>query len=206
MIILKKFNNKGFVLVETVVVSAFVLMIFVLIFRNGVPMMEEYKKLENYDDVDSLYAANLVKDIFKMNIYNTNEDIAEEVEDFYLLYDKMFKADAPDYVDLTDCSMWPDLNLCETVKLRTNITKHDKIFLTHSNPERIKKANVLPNDRRFNAYIDYLSNSYNEDLVTEPLMIIVTRTLEYNNPYLDDKEKEKFEDYKTVKYGSIEFQ
>jgi len=47
VIILKKFKNKGFVLVETVVVSAFVLLIFVLVFRNGVPMMEEYKKLEN---------------------------------------------------------------------------------------------------------------------------------------------------------------
>lgn len=200
MIILKKFNNKGFVLVETVVVSAFVLMIFVLIFRNGVPMMEEYKKLENYDDVDSLYAANLVKDVIKKD------------ENYSSFLDQI-QAGSINYVDLTDCKKWSDLNLCETVKLRTNITKVDKIFLTHSDPSRIK-GKVLQEDRRFNGYIDYLNNSYNEELVTDPYMIIITRTLEYNNPYLDEaldengnkQEVENFENDKTVKYGSIGFQ
>ena len=203
MIILKKFNNKGFVLVETVVVSAFVLMIFVLVFRNGVPMLEEYKKLENYDDVDSLYAANLVVDIFKANMENPND---EEAQKFYFdIIEKMSSSSAPDYIDLTDCNVWPDLNLCETVKLRTNITKDDKIYLTHSNPSRIK-GKVLQNDRRFNGYIDYLDNSYNEDTVKGPYMFVITRTIEGNNPYLDEAEKEKFENVKVVKYGSIVFQ
>jgi len=194
VIILKKFNNKGFVLVETVVVSAFVLLIFVLVFRNGVPMMEEYKKLENYDDIDSLYAANLVKDIIKKD------------DKYYDVVSLM--ANGSNYIDLTNCSntsIWADLNLCETVKLRTNITKDDKIYLTHSDPSRIK-GKVLQNDRRFNGYIDYLSNSYNKDTVKDPYMIIITRTIEGNNPYLDEEEKEKFEDVKTVKYGSIGFQ
>ena len=214
MIILKKFNNKGFILVETVVVSAFVLMIFVLVFRNGVPMIEEYKKLENYDDVDSLYAANLVKDVIKKD------------ENYYKIVDAIqgtSSVPALDYIDLSECAKTEtvlvdgvkkeevidltisDLNLCETVKLRANITEVDKIYLTHANPSRIK-GKVLQDDRRFNGYIDYLNNSYNEELASDPYMIIITRTIEGNNPYLDEEEQEKFEDIKTVKYGSIGFQ
>lgn len=195
MIKMKKINKKGFVLVETLVVSAFVLMIFVLVFRNGLPMMEEYKKIENYDDIDSLYYANLVRNVLKRD--------DEDMEDFYYdLMGQLSSTNSPDFIDLTNCNTWPDLNLCETIKLRIGITKNDKIFITHSDPSRIK-GKVFVNDRRFNEYINYLNDRYDEGLEQDKYMILITRTIENKNPYMDSEEIEKLKDVKTVKYGSI---
>lgn len=209
MIILKKFNNKGFVLVETLVVSVFVLIIFVLIFRNGIPMIEEYKIYENYDDIDSLYTANLIKETIKKN--------RSDFSDFYVKIIETMQSnlnnDDFSYIDLTDCKNrkdreinWPDVNLCETIKLRAGITEDDIIFLTYSDPSKIKNAKVLGNNRRYNEYIDYLSNMYDSSIVEDPYMIIVSRTIKGNNPYLTDEEQAQYKDYKIVKYGSIGFQ
>ena len=59
---MKKINNKGFALVETLIVSAFVIGIFSVMYANFYPMMGEYEKRENYDDISSIYNANLIKD------------------------------------------------------------------------------------------------------------------------------------------------
>ena len=50
-----KLNKKGFALVETLIVSVFVMTIFSLIFTNFFPMMGEYERREGYDDIDSIY-------------------------------------------------------------------------------------------------------------------------------------------------------
>lgn len=54
---LLKGNNKGFVLVETLIATVFVAAIFSIIYINFFPLMGEYEKRENYDDVDSKYGA-----------------------------------------------------------------------------------------------------------------------------------------------------
>ncbi len=58
---MKKFDNKGFALVETLVVSVFVVSLFLIIFNNFYPLMSEYEKREAYDDIDGVYAAYWVK-------------------------------------------------------------------------------------------------------------------------------------------------
>lgn len=205
---MKKLNNKAFVLVETLVVSVFVLLIFVLIFRNGVPMLEEYVKVANYDDIDSLYTANLIRNTIRKDI--NSSDILDEMKK------------AQHLVDLTDCTKLVDINLCRTIKLRTNITEDDKIILTKSNPNVMKeyinnvknknKTNpssltnlekYFVNNRRFESYIDHLINTYDSSLVKNKYMLIVTRTIENKNPYLEGN-SEAFKDVKTVKFGTIE--
>lgn len=62
---MKKFNNKGFALVETLIVSAFVMGIFTLLFTNFYPMMGEYEKRENYDDIDSVYKTYFIKRVIE---------------------------------------------------------------------------------------------------------------------------------------------
>ena len=52
---MKKFNNKGFVLAETLVVTVFVMSIFTLLYVNFFPLLGEYAKREFYDDIDSKY-------------------------------------------------------------------------------------------------------------------------------------------------------
>lgn len=66
---MKKINSKGFALVETLIVSAFVVGIFTMMFVNFYPMIGEYEKRENYDDISSIYKANL----FKMLIENNKD-------------------------------------------------------------------------------------------------------------------------------------
>lgn len=54
-------KNHGFALVETLIVSAFVVSIFMLLYTNLVPMIGEYEKRENYDTVDNTYKSYFIK-------------------------------------------------------------------------------------------------------------------------------------------------
>ena len=48
-------NNKGFVLVETLVVVIFVLLIFTILYNSAVPLLGRYQQLSYYDDLDTTY-------------------------------------------------------------------------------------------------------------------------------------------------------
>ena len=54
-------NKRGFALVETLIVSVFVMTMFTVIYANFFPIMGEYERRQNYDDIDSLYKTFLVK-------------------------------------------------------------------------------------------------------------------------------------------------
>ena len=58
---MRKLNNSGFVLVETLIVSVFVMSIFSILYNNFFPLMGEYEKREVYDDVDAKYATFWIK-------------------------------------------------------------------------------------------------------------------------------------------------
>lgn len=75
---MKKLSNKGFALVETLIVSSFVVGIFTLMYANFYPMIGEYEKRESFDDIDSTYNTYLVrlmieKDDNKDNILSSDE-------------------------------------------------------------------------------------------------------------------------------------
>ena len=54
-----KMNKKGFVLVETLIVTVFVATIFTVMYTNFFPMFGEYERREKYDDIDSIYSSDL---------------------------------------------------------------------------------------------------------------------------------------------------
>jgi len=56
-----KLDNGGFVLVETLIVSIFVMSIFAILYNNFYPIMGEFEKREVYDEVDAKYAAYWIK-------------------------------------------------------------------------------------------------------------------------------------------------
>lgn len=58
---MKKLNQSGFVLAETLVVAVFLMVIFTMIFNNFYPLIGEYAKRENYDTVDGKYAIYWIK-------------------------------------------------------------------------------------------------------------------------------------------------
>lgn len=64
---MKKLNNKGFALVETLIVSVFVMGIVTMLFTNYYPMIGEYEKRENYDDIDSVYKTYYIKNLIERN-------------------------------------------------------------------------------------------------------------------------------------------
>lgn len=74
---MKKLDNKGFILAETLVVSVFLMVLFTMIYSNFYPLIGEYEKRENYDDVDGKYTAYWIKKIIESSAYTIdNTDIA----------------------------------------------------------------------------------------------------------------------------------
>jgi len=68
---MKKLNMRGFVLLETLVVAVFVMAIFTFFFMNVVPLTGEYERRSKYDDIDSKYAAHLLR---KLILLDNNRD------------------------------------------------------------------------------------------------------------------------------------
>ena len=65
---MKMLNKKGFVLVETLIVTAFVVTLFIIVYQNVIPYIGEYEKMSSYDDVDSVYASNLMKQVISLHL------------------------------------------------------------------------------------------------------------------------------------------
>lgn len=116
---MKRINNRGVVLLETLVVSIFVMAIFVFVYRNTVPMMGQYEKLETFDDVDSVYAVNLIKN---MVITNISADYIDET----LLA-------TSSYADISNCNdttLYTDANYCSKLKQILHIEETDIMYIT----------------------------------------------------------------------------
>ncbi len=57
----KRLNNSGFVLVETLIVAVAVSAIFAMVFKHFYPLIGEYERREDYDDIDSKYGTYWIK-------------------------------------------------------------------------------------------------------------------------------------------------
>lgn len=116
---MKKLNNKGFLMVETLIVSVFVLTIFVLVYQNSVPMVGIYKARERYDDIDSVYNANLFRNLV--------------IRDGVLYQELLTRIDNEGYIDITDCGVFDNelLSTCNTLKNMVGVTSEDKIYITN---------------------------------------------------------------------------
>ena len=73
---MKKINNKGFVLAETLVVTVFLMVLFAMIYSNYLPLVGEYEKRETYDDVDSKYSVYWLKSMIESAAYDITGDPA----------------------------------------------------------------------------------------------------------------------------------
>lgn len=75
---MKKINNKGFVLAETLIVSVFILAIFAMIYTYYYPLIGSYEERETYDDVDGKYVAYWVKQLIESDSYDFSGNIFEK--------------------------------------------------------------------------------------------------------------------------------
>ncbi len=82
-----RINKKGFALVETLIVSVFVMTMFTLMYTNFFPIMGEYERRQNYDDIDSLYKTFLVKRMVESVDFKAGNDIKNAITSSkYIMY------------------------------------------------------------------------------------------------------------------------
>lgn len=143
---LKKINNKGFMLLETLIVSVFVMSVFTMIYANILPMMAEYEKYHNYNTVEATYKAHWAR---KIALDGLNDDTFDMV------------ANSKNYYDITDCSLYTkndrdDMeSWCNNYKYANSIKS---IYLTSYSLENFKEtvSSSSTFSRSFKEYVDYL--------------------------------------------------
>lgn len=155
-----RMNNRGFALVETLVVTVFVATIFTLIYTNFFPMFGEYERREGYDDIDSVYKTYLLKRMFENTSFQKDQYISQLNGSKH--YVTLFKKG--DVVNTTCNSFFnePDKqNYCTSVLTNIEIKN---IYLTKYNitelRDQVKKGTVSETemDSQMQEYINSSPN------------------------------------------------
>lgn len=145
-------NKKGFVLVETIVVSVFVLGLFTFIIANIIPLIGEYEKESDYDSVESIYSAHMIR---KMILKSENQRIASlatlPTEGYY-----MFEGD-----DI--CYYLTNINYCKKLLSRDFLDVR-KIILTNYTISNDFKQRSKKFDRATREYISQMQKYNNTGL------------------------------------------
>ena len=78
---MKKINSSGFVLAETLVVTVFLMVIFSMIYASFLPLVGEYEKRENYDNVDGKYGVYWINRMIEDSSYNIPDCKSNYIKD-----------------------------------------------------------------------------------------------------------------------------
>ena len=112
---MKKKNNKGFMLVETLIVTVFVAGVLIYMFIQYSNLSENYQNTYKYNTVEKLYALEDVRD------YILSDDEVVSYIDMSLR-DSL-------RLDISNCAMFKDVNYCKKMFELENI---DKIIITNN--------------------------------------------------------------------------
>lgn len=145
-------NKKGFVLVETIVVSVFVLGLFTFLIANIIPLIGEYEKESDYDSIESIYSAHMIR---KMILKSENQRIVSlatlPTEGYY-----MFEGD-----DI--CYYLTNINYCKKL-LSRDFLDVKKIILTNYTITNDFKKRSKNFDRASSEYISQMQKYNNTGL------------------------------------------
>lgn len=178
---MRRKSEKGFMLLETLVVTVFIATLFAFIYQNTIPLFGEYKQRMKYDDVDSVYAADLFRQMLLAD-YNYND-----------LASGLGNDPTNIYKDITDCRKnvagfnYENDDLCEALEESLNISA---VYLTHYDTNLLKQMEkddqifTVNTDRGIKTYIDYMP-SYSADSTTinQYRLIIVRKVVENGKEY-----------------------
>ena len=173
---MKLLNKKGFILVETLIVTLFVLTLFILVYQNLVPSLGEYERMSSYDDVDSVYATNL----FKQSLlrYGNMDYITSYLTNHT-------------YLDISNCNdqkIYKNSNYCDKLKKTLSISDNDYIFITDYNIKKFRSevktndffdSGKLSNFRNYVATVSDTDSFYNKDTnsLVGKYRLFITRTV-----------------------------
>lgn len=136
-------KNKGFILVETIITTVFVLGLFSFLIANVLPLVGQYEKTLDYDSSESKYDAHLIrKMIIKDNSCRTRNLLDTQANGYY-----EFEKDEI-------CYYLNNMNYCQKL-LSKDFLDVKKIIVTEYNTTKIK--NHQDNfERSIKEYVDYI--------------------------------------------------
>ena len=167
-----KLNNKGFVLVETLIVAVAVAAIFSLVFKHFYPLMGEYERREDYDDIDSKYGTYWVKRLIQSDYYNFETNRNEITTNGYSLFSCDYISDP---VKKNMCNqLLVDLEVsCDDITSSNKIEKCDGTRLPHiyitpyqlrNAPESIVNHTSVPEGNVKDVIIDDTTQAFSDGL------------------------------------------
>lgn len=137
-------NNKGFVLVETIVVVVFITGVFTFLFTNVMPIFGEYEKMETYDLIEDKYNAHMIrKMILKDGECKVRNLLTSNGADYY-----HFEGDEM-------CMYLDSVNYCKML-LSEDYLDIKEIIITNYTTTDLKKAEDEDFSRSLKEYIKYM--------------------------------------------------
>lgn len=137
-----KKNKKGFIMVETIIVSSVVLAALVFIYIQFTTVSNNYYRSFKYNSVDDLYKVNNIKTF----IVNSNYNVALALTD-------------DDYIDITSCSAddFTEYPYCKTLFDALDI---QTVIITKENISGIDFSNLSLGMNNFIKTIKDNGNGY----------------------------------------------
>lgn len=148
-------NKKGFVLLETLIVTIFTLIIFTVLYTSVVPLLGRYDSLSYYNDLDTTYDLYYLK---KMLLADSNYESISNL----------------DYKNIT-CGSLNDIETCQDYfkSLDINPTTGDEVIYLD-----LSKLNNYVNNLSDDVkdYVQYIDKKFKED---KPIKILILKRNSY---------------------------
>lgn len=139
---MKKMNNKGFMLAETLIVTTFVAGVLIFIFTQFTTVGSTYEESYRYNTVENLYALEDIKN------YILSDVTALELIDNSINPDKI--------IYITDCSIFTSEDYCKKLFELEGI---DQIMISNN---YFDPNNISINDEEFLTFIRKIKGSGNQ--------------------------------------------
>lgn len=144
-----KMNNKGFLLVESLVVSTFVVTVLILLYMQFNMLMTNHKKSYTYNSVENIYDLGSMSDFLK----NTNQDRTLKtnlgVNNYILLYNGSACTNLPNTATLNACN-----SLASAMNLKYMIYTDSDISNIQNYAKNSSDSNIKQDMRDFILKID----------------------------------------------------
>lgn len=153
---IKLIDNKGFVIVETIIVAVFIIGICTFLFANFVPLIGDYERISYYDDLSSKYKTHEIRKMIlgEINKNSTKKSIFTN----YISNNSGYHI----YSGSQLCSTMSSPNYCNKL-LGKQFMDVKEIVVTPFKLSNVKTAikNDTKANRALKEYIEYLPN-YNK--------------------------------------------
>ena len=136
-------NKKGFVLMETLVVTLFTLFTFSLLYNNAVPLLGKYQELEYFNDLDTTY------DLYHIKKFLRNDPSLATIKSSHY---KVITCNNGSITNQASCYSLFDFIGIDTLE-------DEVIFLNPTYKNELKNDNAISSDVR--DYLDYININKN---------------------------------------------